>query len=54
MAWIDKNLENFIREKFPDRHIEAYHAYRTWQANRHIWITTILKEPVGGINKVRT
>lgn len=44
MAWIDQNLENLIREKFPDRHIEAYHAYKTRQANRHIWITTILKE----------
>lgn len=44
MAWIDQNLENFVREKFPDRHIEAYHAYRTWQSNRFIWITTILKE----------
>lgn len=44
MAWIDQNLENFVRKNFPDRHIEAYHAYRTWQSNRFIWITTILKE----------
>lgn len=44
MAWIDHNLEKFIREKFPDRHIKSYHVYRTWQSNRYIWITTILKE----------
>lgn len=29
MAWIDHDLENFIREKFPDRKVSAYHAYRT-------------------------
>ena len=42
MAWIDQNLEKFIREEFPDRRINAYHAYRTWQSNRYIWVSTIL------------
>ena len=42
MAWIDQNLENFIRKEFPDRIINAYHAYRTWQSNRYIWVSTIL------------
>lgn len=46
MAWIDQNLENFIREKFPDRTVEAYHEYRTWQSNRYVWVTTILKDQV--------
>lgn len=44
MAWIDKNLEKFIREKFPDREVYAYYAYRTRQSNRYIWVTTILKD----------
>lgn len=44
MAWIDQNLENFVREKFPDRNIEAYHAYRTWLSNRFFHVTTVLKE----------
>ena len=46
MAWIDQNLENFIREEFPDRKVSAYHAYRTWQSNRYVWVTTILKDQV--------
>ena len=46
MAWIDQNLENFIREEFPDRIVRAYHAYRTWQSNRYVWVTTILKDQI--------
>ena len=46
MAWIDQNLEKFIREEFPDRIVRAYHAYRTWQSNRYVWVTTILKDQV--------
>lgn len=46
MAWVDQHLEKFIKENFPDRRVSAYHAYRTWQSNRFIWITTILKEEV--------
>lgn len=44
MAWIDQNLENSIREEFPDREVFAYHAYRTWQSNRYVCVTTILKD----------
>ena len=46
MAWIDQNLENFVREKFPDRNIEAYHAYRTWLSNRFFHVTTYLKKKI--------
>ena len=44
MAWIDRNLEHFIREEFPERKVSAYHASRTWQTNRYVWVTTILKD----------
>lgn len=39
MAWIDQDLENFIKKEFPDRIINAHHAYRTWQSNRYIWVS---------------
>lgn len=44
MAWIDQYLENFIREEFPGRKVSAYHASKTWQTSRYVWVTTILKE----------
>lgn len=44
MAWINQNLEDFIRNKFPDRKVHAYHEYRTWQSSRYLFVTTILKD----------
>ena len=44
MAWIDQGLENFIRDSFPDRIVYAYHEYRTWQASRYLYVTTVLKD----------
>lgn len=44
MAWIDKNLENFISERFPTRKVYAYCEYRTWQSSRYLWVTTYLSD----------
>ena len=44
MAWIDSNLENFIKKKFPERMVYAYHEYRTWQTSRYLYVTTVLKD----------
>ena len=44
MVWIDQNLENYIRDEFPDRAVYAYHEYRTWQSSRYVYVTTILKD----------
>lgn len=44
MAWIDQNLENFIRNTFPERKVSARHEYRTWQSSRYLYVTTILKD----------
>lgn len=44
MPWINQNLENYIKECFPDRFVYAYHAYRTWQSSRYLYVTTLLKD----------
>lgn len=44
MAWINKDLEDFITNEFPDRKVYAYHEYRTWQSSRYLNVTTVLKE----------
>lgn len=44
MAWIDSNLEEFIKENFPERIVYAYHEYRTWQSSRYLYVTTTLKD----------
>lgn len=44
MAWIDQYLEAYIRDCFPERHVYAYHEYRTWQSSRYLKVTTILKD----------
>lgn len=44
MAWIDQYLEAYIRDCFPERHVYAYHEYRTWQSSRYLYVTTILKD----------
>ncbi len=43
-AWIDKNLEDYIKESFPDRSINSYYESRTWQSSRYIQVSTILKD----------
>lgn len=42
MVWIDKNLEDYIKECFPDRIVYAKYEYRTWQSSRYLYITTFL------------
>ena len=44
MAWIDQELEMYIKDCFPERHVYAYHVYRTWQSSRYLKVTTILKD----------
>ena len=44
MAWINKDLEDFITNEFPDRKVYAYHEYRTWQSSRYLYVTTVLKD----------
>lgn len=44
MAWIDQNLEKYIKDCFPERYVYAYHEYRTWQSSRYLRVTTILKD----------
>ena len=44
MAWIDQHLEKFIKDCFPERYVYAYHEYRTWQSNRYLYVTTVLKD----------
>ncbi len=46
MAWINQKLENFIKNEFPDRKVDAKYASRTWQKNRYVRVTTILKDQV--------
>ena len=43
MAWIDQNLETYLQQKFPDRIVKGYYDKGTWQKNRYIQISTILK-----------
>lgn len=44
MALINSDLEKYVRETFPDRKVQAYHNYYTWQSSRYISIATILKD----------
>lgn len=44
MAWIDKNLETYLQQQFPDRIVNGYYNKGTWQKNRYIQISTVLKE----------
>lgn len=44
MAWINSDLVKYISETFPDRKVQAYHDYYTWQSSRYISVTTILKD----------
>lgn len=41
-AWIDKNLEDYIKEVFPDRVVSAYHRSGSWQSSRWIQVRTCL------------
>lgn len=42
MAWIDRNLENFIKSSFPTRKTQAYYEPYSRQWNRHIQLETSL------------
>lgn len=44
MIWINKNLENEIKGRFPDRNVFAYCEYRTWQSSRYLYVRTILND----------
>lgn len=44
MAWIDQHLEKFIKDRFPERYVYAYHKFRTWQSSRYLYVTTVLKD----------
>ncbi len=44
MAWIDKNLETYLQKQFPERIVKGYYDKGTWQKNRYIQISTVLKE----------
>lgn len=44
MAWINSDLVKYISETFPDRKVQAYHDYYTWQSSRYISVATILKD----------
>lgn len=59
MAWIDQRLEDVIRKQFPEREVLSEHAYRSWQQNRYLFVTTALVhdrnihyEYTGGGNKL--
>lgn len=43
-AWIDKHLEEYIKEVFPDRNVSAYHKSGSWQTSRWIQLRTCLKD----------
>ena len=43
-AWIDKHLEEYVRNCFPDRYVSAYHKSGTWQTSRYIQVSTCLKD----------
>lgn len=42
-VWIDKHLEEYVRNCFPDRYVSAYHKSGTWQTSRYIQVSTCLK-----------
>ena len=44
MVWIDKNLETHLQQQFPNRIVKGYYDKGTWQKNRYIQISTVLKE----------
>lgn len=43
MAWIDKNLETYLQQQFSDRIVKGHFIKGTWQKNRYIQISTILR-----------
>ena len=43
-VWIDKHLEEYVRNFFPDRYVSAYHKSGTWQTSRYIQVSTCLKD----------
>lgn len=43
-AWIDRYLEEYVTNSFPDRHVSAYHKSGTWQTSRYIQVSTCLSE----------
>lgn len=45
-AWINEGLKDDIQRVFPDRKVYVYCEYRTWQSNRYIYVTTILKDDI--------
>lgn len=44
MVWIDEQLENYIKNSFPDRRVHSKHKARTWQSSRFLWVTTYLSD----------
>lgn len=43
MTWIDKNLETYLKQQFPDRIVNGYYDKGKWQLNRYIQISTVFK-----------
>lgn len=43
-AWIEKSLVDYIKGCFPDRTVCGYYESGTWQKNRHIQVSTTIKE----------
>lgn len=43
MAWIDKNLETYLQQQFSDRIVKGPFIKGTWQKNRYIQMSTVLK-----------
>lgn len=43
MAWIDKNLETYLQQQFSDRIVKGHFIKGTWQKNRYIQMSTVLK-----------
>jgi len=46
-AWIDKNLENYIKKSFPERIVVGNNNYyKTWQSSRYIQVSTCLLDDI--------
>lgn len=46
-AWIDKNLENYIKKSFPERIVVgSNNYYKTWQSSRYIQVSTCLLDDI--------